>query len=80
VVGFFSRSIVQMAFESLGVLSFGLRLDFGRIGEDFAVELVPVGDGFLKRQSMLGRVEVVELCLGLVAQKAGELGEGDGFF
>jgi hypothetical protein len=69
-----------MTFESFSVLGVDLGLDFGGIGEDFAVEFVLAGDSFLKRQGVLGGVEVVELCLGFVAEKAGELGEGDGFF
>ena len=48
--------------------------------EHFAVEFVLVGGGFVKRQGMLGGVEVVEFCLGFVAEKASELGQGDGLF
>jgi hypothetical protein len=46
---FFGRGIVQMTLESLCVFGFGLGLGFGCIGKHFAVELVFVGDGFLRR-------------------------------
>jgi hypothetical protein len=52
------------------MLGIDMGLDFGCIGEHFAVEFILVGGGFVKRQGMLGGVYVVELCLGFVAEKA----------
>jgi hypothetical protein len=80
VVGLFGRGIVQMTLQSLGVFGFELRLAVGCIGEHLAVEFVLIGSGLLERQGMLGGVEVVELCLGLVAEKARELSKGYGLF
>ena len=85
MVGLFRRGIVQMTLERLGVLGFGPGLGVGCVGEHFAAEFVLigsglVGSGLLERQGMLGGVEVVELCLGLVAEKPGELGKRYGLF
>jgi hypothetical protein len=80
VSGFLGSGIVQMTLESFGMLGFGLGLGVGRVGEHFVVEFVLVGGAFLEGQGMLGGVEVVEFCLGFVAEKAGELGQGDRLF
>ena len=81
---------MQVALESLGVFGFYLGLGVGSIGEHFAVELVLVrsglvgsgllGGGLLEGQGLLSGVEVVEFCLCLVAEKSGELGQGNGLF
>jgi hypothetical protein len=65
-----------MTLESCGMFGFGL----GCIGEHFAVEVILVGRGCFKSQGMLSGVDMVELCLGFVSEKAGELGKGDGLF
>jgi hypothetical protein len=80
VSGLFGSGIVQVTLESFGVLGFGLSLGVRCIREHFAVEFVLVGGGFVERQGMLGGVEVVELCLGFVAEESGELGQGNGLF
>ena len=66
--GFFDCGGVEMAVESFGVLGFGFGSGFGMRG--FALE----GEG------LLGGVEVVEFGLGFVAEEAGELSQGYGFF
>ncbi len=79
----FGSGVVQMTLESLSVL--GLRRGGLRsIGQHLAVELVfvliRIRAGFFEGQGVLGSGEAIELGLGLVAEKAGELGERDRLF
>jgi hypothetical protein len=75
VGGFFGCGVVEVAAEGFGVLGFG----FG-VGEDFVVEAVLIGLACFECEGVLGGVEVVEFCLGFVAEEAGELGQGYGLF